>query len=80
VLMAIRNAYTAGREKTCQPTFAASPPADPLPFVSGQECFSSDRRLIRDVVFAGLPGLRDGEDQGNVGGINILASRQAHRP
>jgi hypothetical protein len=32
VLMAIRNADTAGREETCQPTFGSPPPADPLPF------------------------------------------------
>ena len=80
VLMAIRNADTAGREETCQPAFGAPPPADLLPFLSGQQRFSSDRRLIRDVVFSGLSGLRDGEDQGNVGGINVLASRQTHRP
>src|SRR5258708_13435658 len=78
--MAIRNADTAGREETCQPTFGAPPPADPLPFPSGQQRFGSDRGLIRDVVFAGLSGLRDGEDQGNVGGINVLASRQTHPP
>ncbi len=64
VLMAIRNANTAGREETCQPTFGAPPPADLLPFPSGQQRFSRDRGLIRDVVFAGLSGLRDGEDQG----------------
>ena len=80
VLMAIRNADTAGREETCQPTFGAPPPADPLPFPFGQQRFSRDRGLIRDVVFAGLSGLRDGEDQGNVGGIDVLASRQTHRP
>ena len=80
VLMAIRNADTAGREETCQPTFGAPPPTDLLPFPSGQQRFSRDRGLIRDVVFAGLSGLRDGEDQGNVGGIDVLASRQTHRP
>src|ERR1035437_4005732 len=36
VLMAIRNADTAGREETCQPTFGAPPPTDPLPFAFGQ--------------------------------------------
>jgi len=80
VLMAIRNADTAGREETCQPTFGAPPPADLLPFSTGQQRFSRDRGLIRDVVFAGLSGLRDGEDQGNVGGIDVLASRQTHCP
>src|SRR3974377_617009 len=78
--MAIRNADTAGREETCQPTFGAPSPTDPLPFPSGQQRFSSNRGLIRDVVFAGLSDLRDGEDQGNVGGVNVLASRHAHRP
>jgi hypothetical protein len=73
VLMAIRNADTAGREETCQPTFGAPPPADPLPFPSSQQRFGSDRGLIRDVVFAGLSGLRDGEDQGNVGGLKVVA-------
>ena len=78
--MAIRNADTAGREETCQPTFGAPPPADLLPFSTGRQRFSRDRGLIRDMVFAGLSGLRDGEDQGNVGGIDVLASRQTHRP
>jgi hypothetical protein len=35
VLMAIRNADTADREETCQPTFGAPPPTDPLPFAFG---------------------------------------------
>ena len=78
VLMAIRNADTACREETCQPAFGAPPPADLLPFRSGQRCFSGDWRLIRDVVFAGLSGLRGGEDQGNAGGIDVLAARQTH--
>src|SRR6478752_7743613 len=33
-----------------------------------------------DVVFAGLSGLCDWEDQGNVGGLDVLAPRQTHRP
>jgi hypothetical protein len=78
VLMAIRNADTAGREETCQPTFGAPPPADSLPIPSSQHRFGRDRGLIGDVVFAGLSGLRDREDQGNVGGIDVLASRQTH--
>lgn len=54
VLMAIRNTDTAGREKTCQPTLSAPPPAGLLPFPSGQQRFSRHRGLIRDVVFAAL--------------------------
>jgi hypothetical protein len=77
VLVAIRDADTASREETCQPTFCPPPPADPLPFLFHQQRFSRDRRLIGDVVFAWLSSLRDGEDQSNVGGINVLASRQA---
>ena len=80
VLMAIRNADAAGREETCQPTFRAPPPADPSPFSSSHQRFSSDRLSIRNVVFAGPSGLRDGEDQSNVGRIDILASRQPYRP
>ena len=80
VLMAIGNADTAGREETCQPTFCAPPPADLLPFPSRQHRFSRERGLIRDVVFARLSCLGDGEDQGNVGGIDVLAPRQSHRP
>ena len=34
VLMAIRNADTAGCEETCQPTFGAQPPADPCHFAA----------------------------------------------
>jgi hypothetical protein len=73
--MAIRNPDPAGGEETCQSTFGAPPPADPLPLRCGQQRFSRDRRLIWDVVFAGLSDFRDGKDQGNVGGINVLASR-----
>ena len=80
VLMAIRNTDTASRKETCQPTFGALPPADPSPRLSGQQRFCSDRGLIRHVVFAGLSGPRDGKDQCNVGRIDILASRQSHRP
>jgi hypothetical protein len=61
--MAIRNADTTGREETCQPTFGAPPPIDPLPFPSGQQRFSSDRGEIWDVVFAGLSDLCNGEAQ-----------------
>ena len=32
------------------------------------------------MVFAGLSGLHYWEDQGNIGGIDVLASRQTHRP
>lgn len=78
--MAIRNADAAGRKETCQPALGTPPPTDPLPFFSGQQRFSRDRGLIRDVVFAGLSGLRHGEDQVNIGGIDVLASRQTHRP
>jgi hypothetical protein len=80
VLMAIGNADAAGREETCQPTFSAASPADPSPFSSSHQRFNSDRLSIRNVIFAGPPGLRDGEDQSNVGGIDILASRQPYRP
>src|SRR5271154_4789465 len=78
--MAIRNADTAGREETCQPAFRAPPPANLSPFPSSQQRFGSDRELIRDVVLAGPSRLRDGEDQSNIGGINVLASRQTHPP
>jgi hypothetical protein len=44
-----------------------------LPSASGQKRFSSDRGLIRDLVFAGSSDLRDGEDQGNVGRIDVVA-------
>jgi len=73
--MTIGHADTAGREKTCQPTFGAPPPTDPLPFPPIQQRFGSDRGLIRDVVLAGLAGFRDGEDQTNVGRINVLTPR-----
>src|ERR1700760_663839 len=80
MLMAIRDADTAGRKETGQSTFRASPPVDPSPFPSSQQGFSSDRKLIRDVVFAMPSGFRDRENQSNVGGINVLASRQTDRP
>jgi hypothetical protein len=78
--MAIRNADTAGREETCQPAPRAPPPANRSPFPSSQQRLGSDRELIRDVVLAGPSRLRDGEDQSNVGEINVLASRQTRRP
>src|ERR1700690_4335117 len=78
--MAIRNADTAGREETCQPAFRAPPPANLSPFPSSQQRFGSGRELIRDVVLAGPSRLRDGEDQSNIGGVDILASRQTYRP
>jgi hypothetical protein len=80
MLMAIRDADTAGREETGQSTFRAPPPVDPSPFPSSQKGFSCDRELIRDVVFARPSGFRDRENQSNVGGINVLASRQTDRP
>jgi len=69
-LMALRNADTAGREETCQPTFRAPPPADPSPFSSSQQRLGGDRELIRNVVFARPSHFRDGEDQSNVGPID----------
>ena len=68
------------RQKTGQPIFCATPPADPLPLSSGQQRFGSDRRLIRDMVFARLSYLGDGDDQLNVSRIDILAVRQPHCP
>ena len=79
MLVAISNADTASREETCQPAFGAPPPTDLLPFLSSQQRFSRDWRLCRDIIFAGLSSLRDREDQSNVGGIDILSSRQAYR-
>jgi len=80
VFVAIRNADAASREETCQPPFRAPAPADLLPFRSGQRRFSGDRGLIGDMVFAGLAGFRDGENQSNIGGIDILASRHPYCP
>ena len=74
VLMAVRNADTASRKETGQPTFGASPPSDPLPFPFDQQGFSRDRGLIRDMAFARLSCLRDGEHQGDVGGIDVGAA------
>ena len=71
VLMALRNTDTAGREETCPPILGAPPPAEFLPFPLSQQRFRGDRRPTKVVVFAG---------QDNVGGIDILARRQTHRP
>src|SRR5271154_5881043 len=80
VLMAIRKADASGCKETCQPTFGASPPVDPSPFPFGQQGFSRDWKSIRHAIFALPSGLRDGEDQSDVGGIDVLASRQSHGP
>jgi hypothetical protein len=80
VLVAIGDANTVRRKETSQSTFSASAPSDPLPFLFGQQLFCGDRGLIRDMIFPRLSLLRDGEDQGDVGGIDVLASRQTHRP
>ena len=78
--MAICNADTAGCEETCQSTFGSPSPADPLPFRYGQQRFGRDWRPIWDVVFARPSSFRDGEDQSDVGGIDVLASRHPYRP
>ena len=74
MLMAIRNPNTAGREEACQPTFSSPTPADLFPFPLGQHRLGSNRRLVRDVVFAAFSSFRDGEGQGNIGRIDVLAS------
>ncbi len=80
VLVAIGNPDTASGEETCQPTFGAPSPADLSPFLCGHHRLGGDRRMVGDVVVAGLSGFCDGEDQGNVGPIDVLASRQANGP
>lgn len=80
VLMAIRNTDTAGREETGQPTFGTPPPADLLPFLIGQYRLGGDWGPVGDVVLAAPSGFRDGEDQRDVGWVDVLAPRQAHRP
>ena len=78
--MAIGNTDAAGREATCQSTLGSPPPVDPSPLCSDQQLFGGDGRLIRDGVFARSPGLRDREDQTDIGGIDVLTTRQPYRP
>ena len=80
MLVAICHADTAGFEETCQPTFCAAPPADPLPLAPANNASAAPGGLIGNMVFAGLSYLRDGKNQIDVRGINILATRQTHRP
>ena len=74
MLMAIRNPNTAGGEEACQPTFRAPTPADLFPFFLGQHRLGGDRRPVRDVVFSAFSRFCDGEGQGNIGRIDVLAS------
>ena len=78
--MAIGNPDTAGREETGQATFGASPPTDLLPFLIGQHRLDADRGTVGNMILAALSHFRDGKDQGDVGRVNVLASRQSHRP
>ena len=80
VLMAIRNADAASCKGACQPTSGAASPADLLPFLIGQHRIGRDRRPVRDVILAAPARLRDGEDQGNIGRIDVLASRKPSCP
>ena len=48
--------------------------------LAGQRGLGGNRRLVGDVVLAALAGFGDGEDQGDLGGIDVLASRQPHGP
>lgn len=80
VLMTVRNAHPAGREEACQPAFRAPPPTDLLPFLASQRSFSGDRGLFRDMVFAGLSCFCDRKNQGDIGRVDILSSREPHRP
>lgn len=80
VLMAVRNAHPAGREEACQTAFRSSPPADFLPFLAGQRSFSGDWGVFRDMVFAGLSYSCERKSQSNIGRVDVLSSREPHRP
>jgi hypothetical protein len=78
--MAIRNADAASCQVACQPTSGAASPADLLPFLIGQHRIGRDRRPVRDVRLTAPARLRDGEDQGNIGRRDGLASRKPYGP
>ncbi len=80
VLMPIGDTNTPRREETPQLAFRASAPTHPSPCRVGQRRFGGDGGLFRDVVFAGLPRFRNGESESDLSGVDILASRQPHRP
>src|ERR1044071_5512447 len=80
VLMGVRNTDTASRKEACQPTSGAPSPADLLPSLTRQHGVGRDRRVIGDVILAAFAGLRDGKDQGDIGRIDVLASRKPDGP
>jgi hypothetical protein len=80
VLMAFRKPDTAGGEATGQQALGALSPTDLSPFLSGQHRLGGNRRPVRNMVFAALSRFCDGEDQGDVGWVDVLAARQTHRP
>src|SRR5205823_1885140 len=80
VLVAVSDTNATGGKETCQTPLRAAPPVDPSPLLAGQGRFGGDRRLIRNAVFARSAGLGGRKDQSDVGGIDILAFRQANRP
>jgi len=80
VLMAIRKSDTAGGEVTGQRALGSLSPTNLSPFLSGQHRLGGNRRPVGNMVFAALSSSCDGEDQGDVGWIDVLAARQPHRP
>ena len=46
----------------------------------GQHRLGGDRGTVGDVVLATPSGFGDGEGQCDVGRVDVLASRQTHRP
>jgi hypothetical protein len=80
VLVAVCHTDTSSDKPACQAASGAAPPVDRLPSLAGQHGLGRDRRLVGDVVLALLAGLGDGEDQGDIGRINVMAPRQPHRP
>lgn len=79
VFVAICNPDAGCGEEAGQPSLGALPPAHFPPFFVSQHHFGGDRETVGDVVLAGPPTLRDGEDQSDVSRIDVLTPREANR-
>lgn len=80
VLVSICNPDAGCGEEAGQPSLGALPPAHFSPLFVSQHQFSGGRETVRDVVLAGPSTFRDGEDQGDVSRIDVLAPREPNRP
>src|SRR3990170_5489981 len=76
----VRHPDPDGGEACRETSLGAAPPTDLAPLYAFEHCLDRDRFAIRDVTLPRSTAVGHRENQSYIGGIDLLAPRNAHRP